>query len=145
MGAGYDTVQIGKTDMKLKTPEELIAKALAGIYGAPATLSADEVLIRAREAMIEAFEWQDAFAAEARKGGDDDMNTIQAIRAYERDRAKPLAEVAPHTVEDPDERAAYDIYTAGGGVLPWEAREHSHVYRSIIAGIKRGRELERGA
>ena len=112
----------------------------------PATMSADEVLIRAREAAIEALKWRGTFAAETRKGNDDNMNTIQAIRAYERDRAKPLAEVAPHTVEDPDDRVAYDLYAKQCGVNlhPWEDRHASSWYRSILAGIKRGRELERG-
>ena len=116
------------------------------------TMSADEVLIRAREAAIEAWNLfgegnliDEGNKETVRNGSDDDATPIRAIVAYERDRAKPLAEVAPHTAEDPDERIAYDIYTAGGGVLPWEAREHSHVYRSIRAAIKRGRELERGA
>ena len=114
----------------------------------PATMSADEVLIRAREAAIEAYQWQGndmwgGFRAGKNDGSDD---CIQAILAYERDRAKPLAEVAPHTAEDPDERAAYDLYAEQCGVNlhPWEDRHASSWYRSILAGIKRGRELERG-
>ena len=70
-----------------------------------------------------------------------------AIVAYERDRAKPLAEVAPHTAEDPDDRTAYDLYVeqCGGDVFSWEDRHASSWYRSILAGIKRGRELEQDA
>ena len=82
----------------------------------PATMSADEVLIRAREAVIEAYQWQGkdmwgGFRAGKNDGSDD---CIQAILAYERDRAKPLAEVAPHTAEDPDERAAYEVSITQG-------------------------------
>ena len=70
-----------------------------------------------------------------------------AIVAYERGRAKPLAEVAPHTAEDPDDRTAYDLYVeqCGGDVFSWEDRHASSWYRSILAGIKRGRELEQDA
>ena len=125
--------------------------------GEPATMSADEVLIRAREAVIAVWNWTGAYNAETRRGdynaetrrGDNDNgNYIQAIIAYERDRAKPLAEVAPHTAEDPDDRAAYDVclglYRLGTLVAfaDWRA---SPLGRSVIAGIKRGRELERGA
>lgn len=133
--------------MKLKTPEEVITQALAGVYGKPATMSADEVLIRARELMIEAFKWKGDDATSVRSGDQDDTYLIQAILAYERDRAKPLAEVEPHTVEDPDEREAYDLYAEQCGINlhPWEDRHASSWYRSILAGIKRGRELERGA
>lgn len=134
--------------MKLKTPEEVIAQALAGIYGEPATMSADEVLIRAREATIEAWKGEGDFAKKTRSGVHDRLNPIKAIIVYERDRAKPLAEVAPHTAEDPDERAAYDVcfglYRLGALVVfaDWRA---SPLGRSMIAAIKRGRELERGA
>lgn len=110
----------------------------------PATMSADEVLIRAREAAIELCRWP---AAEVRGGDRDDYLIMKAIIAYERDRAKPLAEVAPHTAEDPDERAAYmvcaGLYRLGAlaGFADWRA---SPLGRSVIAAIKRGRELERG-
>lgn len=112
----------------------------------PATMSADEVLIRAREAVIEAWGGMSAKEIEEiRAGRHDEFASIQVILAYERDRAKPLAEVAPHTAEDPDDRAAYDIYLDSGGFCPWEDRHSATWYRSILAGIKRGRELERGA
>lgn len=111
----------------------------------PATMSADEVLIRAREAAIEVWKCDIEWAEKTRRAEDDAASAIQAVLAYERNRAKPLAEVAPHTVEDPDERIAYDIYIAGGGVMLWETRHHNPVYKSILAGVKRGRELERGA
>ena len=112
----------------------------------PATMSADEVLIRAREATIEVFGWQGTFAAETRRGDyDDDFESIRAILVYERDRAKPLAEVAPHTAEDPDERAAYEMSMEKGGLFTWEERHHVPHYRAMLAAIKRGRELERGA
>lgn len=112
------------------------------------TMSADEVLIRAREAAIAAFEWRGTFAAETRKGTDDNMNTIRAILTYERDRAKPLVEVAPHTAEGLDELAAYDLYVSAaksGWPRSWEDRNRSEWYLGIRAAIKRGRELERGA
>ena len=66
----------------------------------PATMSADEVLIRAREAAIEAYQWQgkDMWGG-FRAGKNDSDDRIQAILVYERDRAKPLADVAPHTAE----------------------------------------------
>lgn len=110
----------------------------------PATMSADEVLIRAREAAIEVYKWT---AAATRHGGNDRSAVIQTILAYERDRAKPLAEVAPHIAEDPDEKAAYDLYVAQCGRNPysWHERYTSPRYCGIIAGIKRGRKLERGA
>ena len=110
----------------------------------PATMSADEVLIRAREAAIEVCLWP---AAEVRGGDRDDYLIIKAILAYERDRAKPLAEVAPHTVEDPDDRVAYDLYViAAKSRYPatWENRDRSEFYLGFRAAIKRGRELERG-
>lgn len=113
----------------------------------PATMSADEVLIRAREAVIEAYQWQGkdmwgGFRAGKNDGSDD---CIQAILAYERDRAKPLAEVAPHTAEDPDDRVAYEMYAAMADYADtWAKRETSPWYLSIRAAIKRGRELERG-
>ena len=111
------------------------------------TMSADEVLIRAREAAIEGDGWPDTDHKNIRSGDFDNLTSIRSIVAYERDRAKPLAEVAPHTVEDPDDRVAYDLYAAqcGGNLHPWEDRHASSWYRSILAGIKRGRELERGA
>ena len=77
-------------------------------------MSADEVLIRAREAAIEVYGWQDKYCENVRKAEHDGLTTIRAILVYERDRAKPLAEVAPHTAEDPDERAAYEASTAQG-------------------------------
>ena len=79
----------------------------------PATMSADEVLIRAREATIEFY---DAIinTEDMRAARHDDSSPIQAILIYERDRAKPLAEVAPHTAEDPDERAAYEVSITQG-------------------------------
>ena len=136
--------------MKLKTPEEVIAQALAGIYGAPATMSADEVLIRAREAVIVTWVWSEDDVRDIeniRAARHDGFTNIRAILAYERDRAKPLAEVAPHTAEDPDELSAYDLYAEQCGVNlhPWEDRHASSWYRSIRSAIKRGRELERGA
>lgn len=113
------------------------------------TMSADEVLIRAREAVIEAYHWLMAGRKDDfRAGKNDSVDCLQAILIYERDRAKPLTEVAPHTAEDPDERAAYDVclglYRLGTLVAfaDWRA---SPLGRSVIAGIKRGRELERGA
>ena len=111
------------------------------------TMSADEVLIRAREAAIEVCLWQSGgTASEVRCGDRDDYIVIKSIVAYERDRAKPLAEVAPHTVEDPDDRVAYDLYAEQCGVNlhPWEDRHASSWYRSLRMAIKRGRELERG-
>ena len=104
----------------------------------PATLSADEVLIRAREATIEFY---DAIinTEDMRAARHDDSSPIQAILIYERDRAKPLAEVAPHTVEDVDKTEAERIAVEYG----WKI---GHSIRDVIrAGIKRGRELERGA
>ena len=104
----------------------------------PATMSADEVLIRAREATIEFY---DAIinTEDMRAARHDDSSPIQAILIYERDRAKPLAEVAPHTVEDVDKTEAERIAVEYG----WKI---GHSIRDVIrAGIKRGRELERGA
>jgi hypothetical protein len=66
----------------------------------PATMSADEVLIRAREAAIGATPHTERnlragdYAYESTVGG-----CVRAILAYERDRAKPLAEVAPQAKE----------------------------------------------
>jgi hypothetical protein len=113
----------------------------------PATMSADEVLIRAREALIAVSSPASEDIKLFRHGGVDEYDTIQAIIAYERDRAKPLAEVAPHTVEDPDDREAYDLYAEQCGINlhPWEDRHASSWYRSLRVAIKRGRELERGA
>ena len=111
----------------------------------PATMSADEVLIRAREATIEFY---DAIinTEDMRAARHDDSSPIQAILIYERDRAKPLAEVAPHTAEDADDRTAYDLYAAMADYPDtWAKRETSPWYLSIRAAIKRGRELERGA
>ena len=109
------------------------------------TMSADEVLIRAREAVIELY---DAIIniEDMRAAKHDDSSAIQAILIYERDRAKPLAEVAPHTAEDPDDRVAYDLYAEQCGVNlhPWDDRHASSWYRSLRMAIKRGRELERG-
>jgi hypothetical protein len=111
----------------------------------PAPMSADEVLIRAREAAIEVFGWQGVLAAEMRRGVHDDYESIKAIITYERDRAKPLAEVAPHTVENADERVAYDLYAKeAGAVYSFAERKSSPPYRYILKAIKRGRELERG-
>ena len=112
----------------------------------PATLSADEVLIRAREAAIAAWNLDgegdligEGNKETVRNGSDDDATPIRAILAYERDRAKPLAEVAPHTVEDVDKTEAERIAVEYG----WKI---GHSIRDVIrAGIKRGRELERGA
>ena len=111
------------------------------------TMSADEVLIRAREATIEAWKGEGDFAKKTRSGVHDRLNPIKAIIVYERDRAKTLAEVAPHTAEDPDEKVAYDLYVAQCGRNPysWHERYTSPRYCGIIAGIKRGRELERSA
>ncbi len=113
----------------------------------PATMSADEVLIRAREAAIAAMpKTYTDWAYKTRNARHDSIAAIQSILAYERDRAKPLAEVAPHTAEDPDERAAYGMCRARQGqIFTWEEREGSTMYRGFLAGIKRGRELERGA
>ena len=112
----------------------------------PATMSADEVLIRAREAAIEVEGWDGECVENVRNARIDSLLSIKAILAYERDRAKPLAEVAPHTAEDPDERTAYDLYVkqCGNDLFPWGDRHASSWYRSILAAIKRGRELERG-
>ena len=113
----------------------------------PATMSADEMLIRAREATIEVGGWDGECAEKIRNTRNDNLLSIKAILTYERDRAKPLAEVAPHTAEDPDDRTAYDLYVeqCGGDVFSWEDRHASSWYRSILAGIKRGRELEQDA
>lgn len=113
----------------------------------PATMSADEVLIRAREALIGASSPASEDIKLFRHGDVDEYDTIQAIVAFHRDLSKPLDEVAPHTAEDPDERAAYDLYVAQCGRNPysWHERYTSPRYCGIIAGIKRGRELERGA
>ena len=111
----------------------------------PTTMSADEVLIRAREAVIESKGWPDTDHKNIRGAINDHFDVIQAIIAYERDRAKPLAEVAPHTAEDPDDRVAYDMYRATlGAAHSWEERENSPWYRSLRVALKRGRELERG-
>ena len=107
----------------------------------PATMSADEVLIRAREAAIEVYKWT---AAATRHGGNDRSAVIQTILAYERARAKPLAEVAPHTAEDPDDRAAYKMCKEEGALFAWDERHKSPMYCAILKAIKRGRELERG-
>lgn len=96
----------------------------------PVTMSADEVLIRAREAAIEVYGWT---AVATRRGGHDNTSAIQAILAYERDRAKPLAEVAPHTAEDPDERAAYEASTAQGLYNPGD-RPSFVVWRETTIG-----------
>ena len=118
-----------------------------------APMSADEVLIRAREALIEAYGWPDEPATQTRLGDSDDFTPIIAIIAYERDRAKPLAEVAPHTVEDADlvEARKLAVCYYENTFWPAKAREcelgnkdEEQVVQSHLAAIKRGRELERG-
>ena len=103
----------------------------------PATTSADEVLIRAREALIAISSPTSEDIKLFRHGGVDEYDTIQAIIAYERDRAKPLAEVAPHTAEDPDLKEARELtrLVAGASAGAFE--------KLALAAIKRGRELER--
>ena len=113
----------------------------------PVTMSADEVLIRAREAVIIGSNCGSDDAVRWRNTERDDFVLIQVILAYERDRAKPLAEVAPHTAEDPDERSAYNLYLneCSAQFFSWAEREKSERYCDFLKAIKRGRELERGA
>ena len=103
--------------------------------GCPAVQS-PEVLVRAREALI-ATGCSEAFAVEVRASKHDDNGRIAAILAFHRDLSRPLAEVAPHTVEDADERAAKAISAERGWVV------NGVVIQAIREGIKRGRELER--
>lgn len=114
------------------------------------TMSADEVLIRAREAVIVTWVWSEDDVRDIeniRAARHDGFTNIRAILAYERDRAKPLAEVAPHTAEDPDERSAYNLYLneCSAPFFSWAEREKSERYCGFLKAIKRGRELERGA
>lgn len=110
----------------------------------PAIMSADEVLIRAREAVIETFEWTGSGAAEMQRGNADGNGMIKAILVYERDRAKPLAEVAPHTAEDPDERAAYEASITQGLYNPgsrpsFEAWRETVLGKAMIATFRAGK------
>ena len=63
-------------------------------------------------------------------------------------QAKEQTEVAPHTVEDADDRTAYDLYVIAaksGYPATWENRDRSELYLGFRAAIKRGRELEQDA
>ena len=88
-----------------------------------------------------------AAALDARAAYDAAYNAAYAAYDAALDaRAKPLAEVAPHTAEDPDERSAYDLYAAMADYADtWPKRKTSPWYLSILAAIKRGRELEQDA
>ena len=103
-------------------------------------MSAEEVLVRAREAMVAACFGDCAeSAARTRAGGIDSLSEIRAILAFHRDLSRPLAEVAPHTVEDADERAAYDLYAKTGGIYAFPDRMESETYRNTLAAYRAGK------
>ena len=100
----------------------------------PAPMDAAEVLVRAREAVI-GQRCSDEAKAVIRNAKADDCCEIRAILAFHRDLSRPLSDVAPHTVEDADERAAVSDFC-----VRWGCSSQSDLVR---AAIKRGRELER--
>ena len=103
-------------------------------------MSAEEVLVRAREAAIEVWGiTTDDPKALVRSGDDDRSTIIRAILAFHRDLSRPLAEVAPHTVEDADERAAYDLYAKTGGIYAFPDRMESETYRNTLAAYRAGK------
>ena len=107
----------------------------------PAPMSADEVLIRAREAFIESEYFSASLNAIVRNGSSDDGRPIRAILAFHRDLSKPLAEVAPHTVEDADERVAWEIYQQQlpGSLFSFEERNETPSYSHLLAAYRAGK------
>ena len=103
----------------------------------PAPMDAAEVLVRAREAVIELGFWDYTAVDGFRAAKQDDDEYIRAILAFHRDLSRPLAEVAPHTVEDADAWEADRIAMEHGWHVSNKIRD------AIKDAIKRGRELER--
>ena len=103
-----------------------------------ASMSAEEVLVRAREAAIEACDMGGAEATATRSAKHDKYGVIRAILAFHRDLSRPLAEVAPHTV-DADERAAWEIYRTNGGGFVWGERHDSKHWRTALAAYRAGK------
>lgn len=107
-----------------------------------ASMSADEVLVRAREAVIEVCKWGAGSADKVRNAEADNLHEIRAILAFHRDLSRTLAEVAPHTVEDADERAAWEIYATQmhETTYPFAERHKSLHYRCALAAYRAGKD-----